>query len=82
MSKKINIGGHEFDIPGHSDKYFRGDLLTPEEFDYEMDIINLEYSDDTETRHEKMDDLMATMLERMGYGYGIRTFRESEKWYA
>ena len=57
-------------------------LITPEEFDIEMNRIFFKYLDDTEGAHRAMDRLMCDVLESLGYEYGVGIFRVCSKWYS
>lgn len=37
---------------------------------------------DRETSHRRMDALMCRVLEDLGYGKGVKVFKETPKWYA
>lgn len=37
---------------------------------------------DTEMRHIRMDELLASTLESLGYGEGIAIYNNAGKWYA
>ena len=37
---------------------------------------------DRETSHRRMDALMCKVLEDLGYGKGVKVFKETPKWYA
>ena len=39
-------------------------------------------SDDPESTHKQMDDLMVETLEILGYENAMEVFKESKKWYA
>lgn len=47
-----------------------------------MRAIRLEYEDDEEVCHEKMDDLMCSTLRNLGYGEGVDIFENTPKWHA
>lgn len=47
-----------------------------------MRDIRLDYEDDEEVCHAKMDDLMCETLEKFGCHEGVRIFRETHKHYA
>lgn len=52
-----------------------------ERFEREMRWIWLNYYDDTEECHRKMDALMCETLEQFGCCEGVKIFKESPKWY-
>lgn len=56
--------------------------MTPEEFSKKMQEIKDQLEDDEEVVHVKMDCLMCTVLEELGYGEGINIFEQTSKWYA
>lgn len=62
--------------------------MTPKEFSNEMQRITNEELHkhdpywDTEQIHIEMDNLMCEVLEDLGYGKGIKIFRDEPKWYA
>lgn len=53
-----------------------------EHFERTMRDIRLDYEDDEEVCHAKMDDLMCETLEKFGCHEGVRIFRETHKYYA
>lgn len=55
-------------------------IPTPEEFAYLMKALSGE--GDLETIHSEMDDLMAKLLRKLGYGEAMDVFEEQDKWYA
>lgn len=55
-------------------------ITTPKEFAEEMRI--LADNDDIEMRHRTMDHLMTSVLRELGYGEGVKIFKEARKWYA
>lgn len=55
--------------------------MTPAEFADEMRAI-AQLKGDIESSHAKADELMARVLEELGYGAGIRWFRDMERWYS
>ena len=58
------------------------DVTTVDEFVDCMKYINSYNEDDPETSHYNADQLMMETLEELGYGEGIKIFREMWKWYA
>ena len=58
--------------------------MTPAEFAAAMQSIALRANDDGDLEHEHAqgDDLMERVLTDLGYGEGVRIFREMDKWYA
>lgn len=64
-------------------------MMTPEEFKFAMldaSLTTYEFEGhhyfDSESSHEKMDDLMCKALRELGYGEGIDIFCSATKWYA
>ena len=58
--------------------------MTPKEFEKRMkEIAESEgrYRD-AENTHSEADELMETVLKELGYGDGVKIFREMDKWYA
>ena len=55
-------------------------MVTAEEFKDKMKMIS--ERDDEEVRHIEADDLMCDFLEKLGYGEGVKIFKEMRKWYA
>lgn len=53
---------------------------TPKEFAKKMSY--LAESDDPEADHIKADELMCQLLTSLGYGEGVKIFREMYKWYS
>ena len=53
-----------------------------EHFAERMRAIRLEYEDDEEVCHRKMDDLMCTTLRTLGYEEGVDIFLDTPKYYA
>lgn len=58
------------------------DFITPAEFEDRMMKIKQSYSDDPEMAHRLMDELMCDVLIEHGYSVGVKTFKETSKWYA
>lgn len=56
--------------------------VTPIEFANRMNGVFIAHSDDPETLHRVMDEVMCEMLETLGYTEGVNIFSEAEKWYA
>ena len=54
--------------------------MTPDEFRVRMQEI--EENDDIEYAHSEADDLMCSLLEKLGYGEGVRVFSFMDKWYS
>lgn len=52
-----------------------------ERFERRMRDILLDYCDDTEMRHVKMDELMCETLEEFGCYEGVKIFKETCKYY-
>lgn len=53
-----------------------------EYFAERMRAIRLEYEDDEEACHRKMDNLMCATLRTLGYGEGVDIFLDTPKYYA
>ena len=53
-----------------------------ERFAEQMSWITIEFDDDEEVRHIKMDELMCETLEEFGCHEGVKIFKETKKWYA
>ena len=53
---------------------------TPKEFAEKM--YQLAGSGDEEADHVKADELMCQLLTSLGYGEGIKIFRDMDKWYS
>lgn len=53
--------------------------MTPEEFLAKMQEC---VTGDIERDHGAADDLMCNLLIQLGYGEGIKIFKEMERWYA
>ena len=53
---------------------------TPQEFAKKMS--QLAESGDPEADHIKADELMCQLLTSLGYGKGVKIFREMYKWYS
>ena len=53
---------------------------TPEEFAKKM--YQLAGSGDEEADHVKADELMCQLLTSLGYGEGVKIFRDMDKWYS
>ena len=60
-------------------KILRNDI---EHFAERMRSIRLEFGDDEEVCHEKMDELMCKTLRNLGYEEGVEIFEETPKWYS
>ena len=56
--------------------------MTPEEFAERMKLINDNPSFDEERTHFLADALMCDVLRLLGYGEGVATFYQLDKWYA
>ena len=56
--------------------------MTPYEFSKRMRDIFVEYGEDEEVAHLKMDQLMSEVLIELGYGVGIALFNKQKKWYS
>jgi len=54
--------------------------MTPDEFAKKMSETCR--PGDPECAHLDADDLMCDLLDSLGYGAGVVTFRASHKWYA
>ena len=54
--------------------------MTPEEFAKAM--RKLANGDDTEDSHFEADQIMCDILRALGYGEGVKVFREMKRWYA
>ena len=52
-----------------------------EHFAERMRAIRLEYENEEDVCHVKMDDLMCDTLAELGFEEGVRIFRETPKWY-
>ena len=57
-------------------------MLTPEEFNAEMERLYETEFGDPENFHIAADGLMMLVLEQHGYTEGVRFFKYKEKWYA
>jgi hypothetical protein len=57
-----------------------GSGMTPEEFAEKMRVFA--DADDPEYSHIDADQLMCELLESLGYGDGVKIFREMTTWYA
>ena len=53
---------------------------TPQEFAKKMS--QLAESGDEEADHVKADELMCQLLTSLGYGEGVKIFRDMHKWYS
>lgn len=53
-----------------------------ERFAERMRAIWLDFHDDEEACHKKMDDLMCETLRKLGYREGIDIFLNTDKYYA
>ena len=53
-----------------------------EHFERTMRDILLNYKDDEEACHSRMDDLMCETLETFGCHEGVKIFREAPKYYS
>lgn len=53
---------------------------TPKEFAEKM--YQLAESGDAEADHVKADELMCQLLTSLGYGEGVKIFRDMDKWYS
>ena len=56
--------------------------MSPEEFYKCMVRVAETNQDDCEAAHVQMDELMAQLLEHLGYSNGIQVFRGFQKWYS
>ena len=56
--------------------------MSPEEFYKRMARVAETNQDDGEVAHVQMDELMAQLLEHLGYSDGIQVFRGFQKWYS
>lgn len=60
--------------------------ITPKEFYEKMkalsDSTDSDEYIDLEYAHEDMDDLMCKVLTLLGYGEGVKVFKDTPKWYA
>lgn len=54
--------------------------IDPEEFFHRM--LKISSSDDQEENHGEADRLLCQVLAQLGYGDGVRVFRNMAKWYA
>jgi hypothetical protein len=59
-----------------------GRMITPEQFKNEMQNIIVEFGNDTEVLHARIDSLMESTLEELGYGEGVKLIEDLELWYA
>ena len=55
--------------------------VSPDDFLKQMSLLQ-EDINDPENRHEAMDDLLCRVLDSLGYGEGVKVYKQSEKWYA
>lgn len=53
-----------------------------ERFEHRMQDIRLNYGDDPEVCHGKMDDLMCETLEEFGCHAGVQIFKDAPKYYS
>lgn len=57
--------------------------MTPKEFYEKMkELSDEEGFMDSEYVHGNMDDLMCEVLTSLGYGEGVKVFKDTLKWYA
>lgn len=54
--------------------------MSPEDFAKRM--VKIAALDDTEGAHCDADNLMVDLLDDLGYGEGVATFRGMARWYA
>lgn len=54
--------------------------MTPEEFEQEMREVFAGH--DPEDEHDKADKLICNLLESLGYGAGVKVFKNATTWYA
>ena len=57
-------------------------VMTPAEFKDAMWRIRIDPDGTPEDKHIEADELMCELLTDLGYGEGVRFFREMEKWYS
>lgn len=59
-------------------------VMTPKEFAETMAYFREQQKEqnDMEQSHFCMDNLMASVLESLGYGEGVDIFKNTPKWYA
>lgn len=51
--------------------------------DFNKKMYEIQHGDSgTEGKHMDMDDLMLDTLEKLGFGEGVKTFIQTDKWYA
>ena len=58
------------------------DNPSAEEFLEQMERLEDEVGESTETFHFEADKLLCETLERLGYGEGVAIFRNHPKWYS
>jgi len=56
--------------------------MTPYEFRKKMILLKRNVGRSEEECHIKMDALMCQLLEELGYGKGVKVFKDTYKWYA
>ena len=56
--------------------------VTPEDFAKRMIKLKERCGHDPEYCHSKMDHLMCSVLNQLGYEHGVKVFEDTEKWYA
>lgn len=56
--------------------------MTPEEFAERAREIVRDFGGDEEASHWRLDKLLCEALRGLGYGEGVKTFEDSDKWYA
>lgn len=56
--------------------------MTPEQFREKMKQIKVEFDEQEDIAHNRMDHLMCDVLVELGYGDGVHVFKTQEKWYA
>jgi hypothetical protein len=61
-------------------EYWKDQAMTPTQFREAMQ--RLADGEDQERDHADADALMASILERLGYGEGVAIYRELAKWYS
>ena len=62
--------------------YIKSDYMTPYEFTEAMWRIKVRQDSTPEFDHIDADHLMCELLTKLGYGEGVRHFKNMERWYS
>ena len=57
-------------------------ITSPDDFARRMRNVAKQFPDDPERQHILMDNLMCTLLTRLGYTEGVEVFNNTHRWYA